>query len=457
MSLSSLVWLKESNPLMNNTLCYDDLSYEPTYAKILSTSSSDILKFDNKRDAAFCVGIDELHHPVYANEEREKTVATDATEISKALVHILGFNPNQVKLSISSNPADTCTKEGLRISFMEYAKKVEPYGNFIFYFAGRGFECEGRCLLVPSNFDNEEKSGISGDDLVDWLNVSQCKASSVLLIFDCCYAGNLGERLSYHNGLKIQANLFAMCGCASKEKTKAMSTLDHSVFTFFLIDYWTTSKYKNEFKVQEAIHCISDLCFRFSSLILIFDKEGKMHYGTFNPRVYYRDAYIHERCISNVLPQLKEMTRTLYGWFEGDVRERPHQMVDDWLEFVITQVSQSVLARKAFSSEILKKAIMSASLHSAAFLHYVHEDGNGKGLLETRNLFIQIAIRVSNKIAFFDLRTAHVMTGLEHYISAINRLKFSCVKLDDLHEVMDNHIKNNAPNNCFFGHGKKCC
>ena len=73
--------------------------------------------------------------------------------------------------------------------------------------------------MVPADFNNEdEKFGISGDDLVDWLNVSQCKASNVLLIFDCCYAGNLGEGLVYHNSLKITANLFAMCGCTSKEK-----------------------------------------------------------------------------------------------------------------------------------------------------------------------------------------------------------------------------------------------
>ena len=31
-----------------------------------------------------------------------------------------------------------------------------------------------------------------------------------------------------------------------------------------------------------------------------------------------------------------------------------------------------------------------------------------------------------------------MMTGLEHYIGAINKLKFNYAELDDLHETMNN-------------------
>ena len=59
----SLPWLKQPNPLCYRTtkLCYN---YRLHIIYVII--SSDTLEFDYKRDIAFCVGIDELHHPNYA-------------------------------------------------------------------------------------------------------------------------------------------------------------------------------------------------------------------------------------------------------------------------------------------------------------------------------------------------------------------------------------------------------
>ena len=67
---------------------------------------------------------------------------------------------------------------------------------------------------------------------------------------------------------------------------------------------------------------------------MIYDEEGKLHYGTFNPKGY-SNAYIHKRCITNIITYPKEIVCKLQRWYEGAVRERPHQMVDDWLQFVM--------------------------------------------------------------------------------------------------------------------------
>ena len=80
----------------------------------------------------------------------------DATEISETFITSLGFNSDRVKLS---NPSDVCTKEELHQSFLQCAKKFEQCGNFIFYFAGHGFECKAsRCILVPADFNNEDEN-----------------------------------------------------------------------------------------------------------------------------------------------------------------------------------------------------------------------------------------------------------------------------------------------------------
>ena len=78
----------------------------------------------------------------------------------------------------------------------------------------------------PADFAGREdlNSVISGNDLINWLHVAECKTSHVLCLFDCCYAGDLGTALaSLDNTLNIKPGLFVMCGCAAKEKCMYIS------------------------------------------------------------------------------------------------------------------------------------------------------------------------------------------------------------------------------------------
>ena len=432
-------WINTSNPLVDTkTTNADDLKYEPICAAI-SPKSIGSLKIDNKKDFAFCVGIDELHHPVCAQEPREEIVANDAIQMSIAFVNNLGLTNEQVKISIASNESDDCTKHGLHTSFLACAEKVGENGNFIFYFAGHGFEWRNRCVLMPADFNKKGESGISGDELVQWLNDSKCKAKNVLFIFDCCYAGSLGETLTCHNRLESNVNLFAMCGCAAKEKLSSIGGLEHSIFAFFLLEYLKKPECKGEIKIEQAIGYVAELCFILSSLIMIYDhKEKKLRHGTFTPRSFQRIADIRERCVvctPTTRGHNKDIEISLMNRFEQSVRERPHQMVQDWLQFTATTESLSILAKKVSSSKRLQKGIVSALLHSSALLQYIHEDP-GKSKLEKKNLFLQIAIRVSKEITFFNLKMDHMKIGLEHYIEAVKKLKINPSELYQLHDDM---------------------
>ena len=184
----------------------DPIKNEPTYAVISPITDGGsilkILRFDHKKNFAFCIGIDKKEEKV------DKIITRDVTEISDTFRTILGLNSDQIKVSKALNVNDDCTKKGLRDSFITCANRVEENSNFIFYSAGHGNEYHNGCILSPADFNRRDvNSGISGDDLVNWLNITECKANNLLFIFDCCFAGNLGEMLTMDENLKTNLNL----------------------------------------------------------------------------------------------------------------------------------------------------------------------------------------------------------------------------------------------------------
>lgn len=118
-------------------------------------------------------------------------------------------------------------------------------------------------MLVPGDFDGNESSGISGDELVQWLNDADCncKAQNVIFLLDCCYAGKLGKKLVIRVKLKIAATLFAMCGGEANERLFSHQGLGHSIFTFFVLDYikepacWENSIFKKQWMISTI--CVS--------------------------------------------------------------------------------------------------------------------------------------------------------------------------------------------------------
>ena len=258
---------------------------EHRYELILPTqlnSEETVMKFDYNKDAAFCVGIDKLYHQDYIGKkwaQEDRTPKNDATAIKVAFANYL--NPNKVKVSISSSEYMKCKKDQLRDSFIETAKMVEEDGNFIFYYAGHGFTFEDTvsCILGTSDYNPSKKeSEISEHDLVEWLNIAKCKANKVLLIFDCCSAKSLGETLTkYTDELNISKRFFAMCACQADEVASSVDALEHSIFTYFLLDHLKMP----EFDIEKAIFETAHFCFSLSCLIVGYDVNTKeLYHGT---------------------------------------------------------------------------------------------------------------------------------------------------------------------------------
>ena len=415
---------------------------EPHYELILPPqlkSKEIVLKFDRNKDAAFCVGIDKLYHRDYIGEEwaqGDRTPKNDATAIKVALVKYL--NSNKVKVSVSSSEYMKCKKDQLRASFIETAKMVEEEGNFIFYYAGHSFTFEDTtsCILGTSDYiPNKKESGISGHDLVDWLNIAKCKANKVLLIFDCCSAKRLGEITvtKYTDGLNISKRLFAMCSSQAGEVTSSVDVLEHSIFTYFLLDHLKMP----EFNIKNAIFETAYFCFSLSCLIVGYDvNTNDLYNGTFNPTLLVNSTPPNIGVNLRFGPRStspKPVVCLLKKFLPELVMEELHKATKNWMSFLIIEKALNYLSHKASSSEKLQKAIVSLLICSSAVLQYTHTNQDEKKFfLGNKNIFLQIAIAVSNKINFCELKNDHIILGLTNYIGLLRELRIDPSELHDL-------------------------
>ena len=386
------------------------------------------LKLDCTKDVAFCVGIE-----LKENEPFSK----DATDMSDVLTKHLGLNVDNVKISITSaltsNANSDCTKSGILTSFEECAKKVERGGNFIFYFSGHG-DMQNGCNLVTSDYSMN--NGISGDDLVQCLKYAECKASNIIFIFDCCHAGSLGESLTCHEEWNIAAKLFVMCACAASERSLSGGALENSVFTYFLLDFFSTSDCKKEFEFEQAANDISALCNALSSLMLTCSYQAKDNtWGSFqfNPMAMMKKVpnLVNEVMVSNEKPIIASLELFMAG--DKSIKTNLATAVQKWLRNDKTKALLKTLSVKASYAELLQSAIVSALLASSTLVYYKAADNLlDKQLLGKRNIFLGIAMEVSNHIDFFKVKIDHVKMGLRYYAGYVHTIEeHAKIEIDD--------------------------
>ena len=407
-------WKKILNPFKAGKTSKNFNSPSEQYAMI--TLPRDFLEFDCKKGIALCVGIDRQRHRHYASQSLGNIVIRDVEAMGKAFVDSLGLSENQVKVRVTSAHDADCTKRGVRALFMESAKKVEKSGIFIFFFAGHGYLVKDRCMLAPADFAGMEDltTVISGDNLVEWLYEAECKAKQVLVILDCCFAGDLGTTLTSDKMLQIKPGLFVMCGCAAGENSMSIGALGHSIFTYFFLQYLETHQCRGGFAVKQAMEEITEMCFNFSSLLVSYEK-GELQLCEMHPTLDRLESQLAEISLSMDETDSGRLELLVQLFQRGQRKAVPHPEVDKWLKSPAVNDSLCMLYSKASFSETLHEGILCSMLYSAASIQY----GYDKTRLEERNLFIIIAINVlaTVSLAYPEVNTtiSHLISGLHYY------------------------------------------
>ena len=158
-----------------------------------------------------------------------------------------GYPPGQVQILLD----DQASAARLRAALKDLADKTRPGDTAIFYFSGHGFhkKVDGghQQFLLPYDADlTDLTSVISGDEMTELLR--QIRASRLLVLFDSCHSGGVGDPKSaeaqlkagldeqYYERLATGKGRVILASSRPEEPSWALEGMDNSVFTYYLLE-----------------------------------------------------------------------------------------------------------------------------------------------------------------------------------------------------------------------------
>jgi len=159
-------------------------------------------------DYALVIGVANYQHlnPLPAD------VLNDARDIRDVLVSLqyCAYPEQNVTLLLDGD----ATRTAIEKVFQNLAVQVERGSRVFIYFTGHGgLITQGDysgVYLLPVDTRNDSsaalaESAISGDEFTSW--IKQLPARQVVVVFDCCHAGGVGDPKSIGNGVAFKAGL----------------------------------------------------------------------------------------------------------------------------------------------------------------------------------------------------------------------------------------------------------
>ena len=398
---------------------------------IIATGDS-VLKFDPIKSYAVCVGIDEQ---LEGNYSTLKSTGKDALSLGEAFVEDMGFQRDRVNIYTCSDTSFLCKKDALSTLFVNYARKVEDGGIFIFCFSGHGVNRNGEWALVPADFTGDSKTGITADELLNLIQIAECEASHVLIILDCCYAGGIGKKVeSPENVMRVKPGVYVMCACAAKETSIAHTALDNSVFTFFLLHYFKKHHSKGVLEVKSVMTDVTELCRCFSSLMLRYTEEAGVKSLVMQPQFHTQAVGI----INVTQPDGNDETDSsrfglLFSLYDKTLPMPPlHQKTEQWLRSTPVQDALEMLNEKMPLSIPLQAGIICSMMHSIACLQL----DNDRSHIVERNFIVAAMISVVSAIGYkvpdISISLSQLKLALKYYYNAIYTQKISAEPIEQL-------------------------
>jgi len=371
--------------------------YTDQYSVIASADS--VLEFDPNRSYAVCVGIDRQLDARFSAKSLGYIAAKDAISMSEAFIADMGLQRDRVNVYTAQDDAFLCKKGALSTLFVNYAKKVEEGGMFIFHFSGHGILIKGdrsEWVLAPADFSGDGNTGISGEELVKLIEISGCKAHHVLIILDCCYAGGIGRNVaSWDNIMKVKPGVYVMCACAAKEISLALAALGNSIFTFFLLHYFEKSHSKGRLDVTAVMADVSEMCRSFSTLMLRYTEDCGLKPATMKPQL--ETSAVMEIGTVSIDEMDGSRFSVLFDLYDRTLSNPPlHKAALQWLRYSLVQDAIDVLYTRMPLSLPLQDGIVCAMMYSMACLHLQYDRAH----IVERNFILTVILLVVSAVGF---------------------------------------------------------
>ena len=399
--------------------------YSEQYS-VISTADS-VLEYNPNRSYALCVGIDKQLDDRFSGKSLGYIAAKDAISMGEALIADMGLPRERVDVYTSQDVPFLCKKGALSTLFVNYARKVEEGGIFIFHFSGHGILIsdtgdKSQWVLAPADFSGDINTGISGNDLLRFLEISECRARHVLIILDCCYAGGVGRQVaSSENIMRVKPGVYVMCACAAREISLALAALGNSIFTFFLLHYFEKDHKKGRLEVKAVMTDVSEMCRCFSSLMLRYTEKDGLRSAMMQPQV--DTLAVIEIGTLTIDDTDSNRFSLLFSLYDRTLpKPSLHKAAEQWLKSSSVQDAIETLYTRMPLSLPLQDGVVCAMAYSMACLHLE----NDRSHIVERNFIITVIILVLSAVGFkipdINLPVSSLKMVLKYYYKPIYTL-----------------------------------
>lgn len=259
-------------------------SHEQDYSGIVK---DEVLAFDPSESYALCLGLDKQAGE--GTTSLGKMVERDCRDLGECISRSFGIPDANMKVIVSSEaPNRLVSVQGVATLLVEAAWKVGPKGVLIFAFFGHGIRlANDQFTLALVNHSKTTPDYIIADDFAKLiLKDANFRGRRVLLVLDCCLAGGIPQRLMQD---KSARQVFrAIAACNSYQSSIQLLPLQHSVFTYFLLEALQHSpNAQGELHLKQVYDHIHAACMALSTLFIRYNPEEKSVQGvSMSPRVF---------------------------------------------------------------------------------------------------------------------------------------------------------------------------
>ena len=419
----SVVWdnVAEAMPDPHNSPPVER-DYTEQYSVI--TTPESVLEFDPNRSYALCVGIDKQLDERFISKSLGYIAAKDATSMAEAFIADMGLHRERVNVYTAQDVSFLCKKGALSTLFVNYARKVEEGGIFIFHFSGHGILIKGNSnewVLAPADFTGDSSTGITADDLMKLIQIADCRARHVLIILDCCYAGGIGGKVESLENMKVKPAVYVMCACAARETSLALNALGNSIFTFFLLHYFEKHHSRGRLEVKSIMTEVTEMCRCFSSLMLRYTEETGLKSATMHPQ-FNVQAVVEKEMVSNDETDLNRFS-LLISLHDATLADPSLlKVAQQWLLSSQVQDAVELLTRKMPLSLPLQDGIICALMYSMACIHLRYDRSH----IVERNFILTAVISVLSAIGYkipdVSISLSQLKMALKYYYKPIHTL-----------------------------------
>ena len=191
-----------------------------------------ISALDERRAYAIIVGIEDYPDPwsdLYY-------CVDDANSIYSQLYTNYGFDDTPIGIQYLQILLDSdATKMNIDDAFFQVAHFINSYDVFFFYFSGHGLPSSIPSLAYLCPYDTNNR--IYSTDLDAYLDSLNC--SEQYIFIDACGSGGMIDDAS-------APNRYFMTACQRNEESWETSALGHGVFTYYLLNSFTSASDSND-------------------------------------------------------------------------------------------------------------------------------------------------------------------------------------------------------------------